>query len=342
MRRIPGNLCIIFSIVVIANLHAFGQQDSLIFKNGNYAVGEVKSMDRNVLKIETDYSDDDFTIEWDGISEIYTTTHFLITLTSGDRYNGTIRSTEPGRLKIITDEGDQLEVTPDEIVVLDDIDQGFWSQLYASIDVGFDLARSKNLRSFSMQGNVGYTAKRWNLDGSYNRLTSSQDEVEDIRRADGAVTYKYFLPHDWYPVASVDFLSNTEQQLKLRTTGKLGFGKYMIHTNQLYWGLSLGANYNNEDYSLPELEDRNSLEGYLGTELNLFNVGDLSLVTSLIAYPSFTESGRWRSDFKFTINYDLPLDFYIKAGFTLNYDNQPAEGSPQADYVMHTGFGWEW
>jgi hypothetical protein len=323
-------------------LQAFNQADSIIFNNGNFMIGEVKSLDRNVLKVETDYSDADFTIEWDGIKEIYTKTYFLITLTNGSRYNGNLTSSEPGKIAILTDDKKKVEVAAHEIVFLDDIDQGFWSQLYASIDFGFDLTKSKNLRQFAMQGNVGYMAKRWQLDGTYNTLNSKQDEVEDIERTDGGITFKYFLPHDWYPVASVDFFSNTEQQLQLRTTGKLGFGKYVIHTNRLYWGFSLGANYNNENYSTPDIPERKSWEGYMGTELNLFNVGDLNLISSWIAYPSFTESGRWRSDFKFNVKYDLPLDFYIKAGFTLNFDNQPAEGSPQADYVLHTGIGWEW
>lgn len=332
----------VIGLLLFATTLTWAQPDSLIFKNGNYIVGEIKSLERNTLKIETDYSDDDFTIEWDGISEIYTHTLFLITLTNGSRYNGSINSIETGGISIITDEGDNIQVSADEIVYLDDMDQGFWSQLYASIDIGFDLTKSQNLRSFSMRSNAGYIARRWQLDGTFNRMTSRQDEVDDIERTDGKVTFKYFLPNDWYPTASVDFLSNTEQQLDLRTTAKLGFGKYVIHTNQLYWGFTVGANYNDEDYTPPDLEDRHSWEGYMGTELNLFNVGDLSLVTYLLAYPSFTESGRWRSDFKFDAKYDLPFDFYIKAGFDLNYDNQPAEGSPKVDYVLHTGFGWEW
>jgi hypothetical protein len=235
-----------------------------------------------------------------------------------------------------------LEVTTDQIVYLDGIDQGFWSQIYAGIDIGYDLTKSQNLRSFSMRSNIGYIAKRWQLDGTFNRMTSKQDEVEDIERTDGKISFKYFLPNDWYPTASVDLLSNTEQQLELRSSGRLGFGKYFINSNQLYWGFSVGANFNNENYTPPDLEDRSSWEGFVGTELNLFNIGDLSLLANLIAYPSFTESGRWRTDFKFDAKYDLPLDFYIKVGFDLNFDNQPAEGSPTLDYILHTGVGWEW
>jgi len=320
----------------------FAQPDSLIFNNGNYVVGEIKSLERNILEIETDYSDDDFTIEWDGIREIYTKTFFLITLSNGNRYNGYLNSIGPGQIAIRTDKGGTVEVKASEIVMLNDLDQGFWSQIYASVDLGLDLTKANNLQQFSMRSNLGYLAKRWQLDGSYNNLRSTQDDVDPIQRTDGGINFKYFLPRDWYPLVSLDFLSNTEQQIQLRTTAKLGMGNYIIHTNQLYWGFSGGANFNNENYSTPELEDRSSWEGFLGTELNLFNVGDLSFLTKLVAYPSITESGRWRSDFQFNVNYDLPLDFYIKMGFTLNYDNQPAEGSTNSDYVFHTGFGWSW
>jgi len=299
-------------------------------------------MDRNVLKIETDYSDDDFTIEWDGVQEIFTETYFLITLTDGSRYNGNLKTASPGKVAILTDESQTLEVNLLDIVILDDIDQGFWSQIYASVDFGLDITKANNFSQLSMRSNAGYIAKRWQLDGSYNTYFSRQDELEDVKRTDGGATYKYFLPHDYYPLASIDFLSNTEQQLQLRTTGKLGMGKYVVHTNKSYWGFSLGANYNNENYAIDSIADRKSWEGFLGSELNFFNVGDLNLLTSIIAYPSFTESGRWRSDLKFDAKYDLPLDFYIKLGFTVNYDNQPAAGSPETDYIFHTGFGWEW
>jgi len=48
-----------------------------------------------------------------------------------------------------------------------------------------------------------------------------------------------------------------------------------------------------------------------------------------------------RFDFKVDLKYDLPLDFYIKLGYTQNFDNRPVEGASQNDYVIQTSFGWE-
>jgi hypothetical protein len=336
------SLIIVLGFLFTSNV--FAQNDSLIFKNGDYIVGEAKTMDRGVLTFKTDYSDNDFQIEWDGINEIHTVTYFLITLSDGSRYNGHLNSPEAGIVTISTDDGQHIEAELNDIVLLNDVDRGFWSQLYFSFDVGLDLTKANNFSQLSARSNIGYIDKRWKLNATYNTLYSSQDEIEDIKRTDGGIGYRYLLPKDWYPLVSIDFLSNTEQNLKLRTTGKMGMGKYVIHTNYTYWGFSLGANFNNESASTDSLPDRKSWEGFMGTELNLFDIGDLSLMTKLFAYPSFTESKRWRSDFTFDARYEMPFDddFYISLGVTFNYDNQPAEVGKELDYVFHTGFGWSW
>ena len=338
----------ILLLLAFSNLST-AQTDSLIFRNGNYLVGEVKTMDRNVVTVETPYSDKDFNIKWSRIQEIYTKTYFLITLSDGSRYNGTISSNAPGRISIVTDEGDSIQANHSDIVYLDDLDRGFWSQLSFSIDLGFELTRSNNFRKFTTSTRLGYMAKRWALDAYYSTLFSRQDNTDNIDRSEGGIGYRYFLPKDWYPLVSLDFLSSTELNLDLRTTLKLGLGKYVIHTNKSYWGLAIGANFNNENYFadtvlLDTAPDRKSMEAFLGTEYNMFNMGDLDLLTGLTAYPSLTESGRWRVDFKIETRYEMWFDddFYIKLSYSLNYDSNPPEGATDLDYVLNTGFGWKW
>jgi len=303
-------------------------------------VGEIKNLDKGVLTIETDYSKSDFKIEWSGIKEIYAETYFLMTLTDGRRYNGFLTSTDDGKLKIRTNENEEVEINKDELVFLKAVDSGFWSKLYASVDLGFSFTKANNLKQLSVRSNLGYLGERWSTDISFGSVNSIQDEVEPIKRIDAGITYRYFLPKDWYGLANISFLSNTEQKIDLRTNGKIGLGKYIVHTNRRYWGFQAGVSFNNEKFTT-ESSDLQSLEGYLGTELNLFDVGDLSLLAQANAYPGITERGRWRADFRIDTKYDLPHDFYVKLGFTLNYDNQPAEGASDNDYVFQTSVGWE-
>jgi hypothetical protein len=337
--RFKKNLLISYCLLLAIVTRA--QKDSLVLKNGDIIVGEIKSMDKGVLTIETDYSKKDFTVEWSGIKEIFSKSHFLVTLKNGQRINGTVESAEAGKKIIINgDDGSKTETTLEEMVYLKGLKSDFWSRAHASIDLGLSFTKANNLKQFNARSNLGYMADKWQLDLFYDDTRSSQDSVAETKRTEGGITGKYFLQKDWYLAASLNFLSNTEQALSLRTTGKLGVGKYLVHTNKQYWGLGAGLSLNNESFT-NGTASRSSLEGYFGSELNLFDIGDLSLLSSIWAYPSFTESGRWRTDFNFDAKYDLPLDFYIKLGFTLNYDNRPAVKGKETDYVLVFSIGWE-
>lgn len=329
-----------FLVFTISTYPAFGQ-DSLIFENDNVVIGEIKSMDRGVLTIETDYSDSDFTVKWNGVKEIFTKTHFLVTLANGRKITGSLASADSVQVIIQGDDGHRYQYLLNDLVTMRSLSNKFWDQVRASVSAGYSLTRAQMLQQFSMRSNVAYLAKRWSLEASYNSVNSKQDEVADIQRKDAAITFYYFLPKDWYVPVSATFLSNTEQKIDLRLLGKIGLGKYVIHTNAAYWGFSAGANVNYEIFD-DETEGRTSWEAFIGSELNLFDIGDLSLLTRLVAYPSITESGRIRADFSLDAKYDLPYDFYIQLGYTLNYDNGPVEGVPEGDYVFQTTFGWSW
>ena len=317
------------------------QRDSLVLKNGNVIVGELKSLDKGVVTIETDYSKSDFTIEWSGIKEIYLRSMFLITLTDGRRINGTFQSVDSGGKINITDaQGQKVETKLDDIVYLKGLKSDFWSRVHASIDMGLSISKANDLKQYNIRSAVGYLADKWLVDIYYNDTRSSQDSIADTKRTESGASFTYFLPKDWYAVASISTLSNTEQALKLRFTSKVGVGNYIVHTNKSYFGVGGGLSLNNESFT-NNTPKRTSLEGYIGAEVNMFDVGDFSLLSNLYVYPSFTESGRWRTDFKLDAKYDLPLDFYIKFGVTLNYDNEPAVAGKETDYVYVFSVGWE-
>jgi len=333
----------LLTIILIPLLYGqiFGQQDTIWTTDKNLIVGEVKSMDRGVVTIETKYSDKDFAVEWVGIAKIKTVTEFFITTKDGSRLLGNLSSDSTGHAKLTNIEGEIFLVEIEDIVYMNGVDEGFWSRIYASIEFGYSFTKANNLQQITSRSSIGYIAETWSANMTFNTLQSSQDSATPTQRSDGEAAFKYFLPKDWYLTIGYDFLSNSEQKLDLRSNMKLGLGKFIIHTNRAYWTLVGGAAYNVEKFT-SEDPDRYSWEGFFGTELNLYKIGDLNLLTNFVAYPSFTESGRWRYDAKFDLKYDFPLDFYLKVGTTVNYDNRPVEGASEFDYVFQTTLGWEW
>lgn len=328
--------------IISLSISAKAQTDTLLFKNGEKVIGELKRLDKGVVHIETTYSDSDFAIAWDQVAKISSTQYFLVTLSDGRRFNSRINSTKSID-EVELDNGESREVVSIiSIVYFKHISQSFWDKISASIDVSLNLTKAKNLTQFNTRATAGYLADRWELKGNYNTVFSSQDSIENTKRMDANITFKYFLPNDFYVFYSNDFLQNDEQKLQLRSTSKLGLGYFLVHTNKAYWSTYVGLAGNQESYTENASPNRTSSEVFFGAEINLFNLSDLSLVSSAIGYSSLTETGRFRLDFKLDLKYDLPLDFYLKTGTTFNYDNRPVAGASELDYVIQTGIGWEW
>lgn len=337
---------------------AFAQTDSLILSNNDFIVGEIKSLDKNILTIETDYSDVDFKITWNRIRQVFSKTNYLITLSDGTRYNGRIRSLNDSIVEIDTKMPDMLikfskktenikkpeewkvDVLKSEMVYLKALDEGFWSRLSLNFDLGWNLTRANNFQQFTFNTGIGYTADRWKSNLTFSKLKSVQNDTNPIDRTEIAAQLNYFLPNDWYLLYSLNLLSNTEQLIDLRTSNMVGVGKFVVHTNKSYLGFSTGVNFNNEKFTGAESANQSG-EAFFGAQYDIFNIGDLDLLTNVVAFPSMTEKGRFRTDFKFDIRYEFKFDLYFKIGTTFNYDNQPTEGATSFDYVFQTSVGWK-
>lgn len=226
-----------------------------------------------------------------------------------------------------------------EIIALDEIDDVFWNRFNGSIDLGLNLSKANKLKQFSISGSLGYIDKLWLINGSINALSSTQENANKTERTDAKIDFLRILKKEWYLLGNTAFLANTEQALEGRISPSIGAGRFLISSNKLYLGLSLGFTYNIENY-LDQSLNKTSSELFASTSFNIFDFKDLDLETSISLFPSLSEKGRIRTDYDITLKYDLPFDFYFKLAFTVNYDNQPAIVGNETDYLFSTGFGW--
>ncbi|MTH15278.1 DUF481 domain-containing protein [Flavobacterium sp. LC2016-01] len=316
--------------------------DTLVLKNNDILVGEIKIMSKGVVQIETDYSKDDFKLEWKYVKNIGSDRIHIISLTNGVLLNGKISKINAPNKCEITNVETQTKSIIDltDIVYIKPVDESFWDRLDASFDAGIKLAKSQNLQQLTVNVNLGYTGKRWYGTAMYKQIQSVQDESDPIRRIDTELSYVHLLPKDYFVPLSVTTLSNTEQDIDLRIISKAGYGKYLMHSNKKYWGVASGLSFNHERFT-ETTEANKSLELFIGTDFNLYDIGDFSIQTKATVFPSITESKRVRTDFSLDTKYDLPLDFFIKLSFVYNYDNKPKPGASKDDYVFQTTFGWK-
>ena len=334
----------LFILALFTTNLSLSQSDSLVISDSIFLKCNILSMERGVLTVETDYSDSDFNIEWEKVTEIYSSSSFTVTDNKGEKLYGSIQM-DPSNKKelMVTSVRDSSKlIRPlDKIVYIKEIDRKFWDRFKASLDLGWTWTKANNLHQFSFRTNLGYYGDKIALIGGTNIVRSFQDSGANVSRTDGYIDFKAYMPKDFFYLIRADFLQNTEQLLTLRTLISTGFGYNYVRTNRMIGSIALGATYNNENFENDTIS-KNTIEAFAGLNFDMFSVGDVTVRTSVIAYPSFSDLGRIRTDFNISAQYDLPLDFYIGAAFTLNYDNRPTQDASPTDFVLQTTFGWSW
>lgn len=320
-------------------LKLLSQNDTLWVKNGNVLFGDIKDLSSGIITMETPYSDDDFTIDYDEVDRYYVEQRCVIIMEGGRRLNGFLRSEEKGKISIRSTEGSFSNVDIEQVTSFQVIEKKIWDRFYGNVDVGFNLTKANNNRQLNIGGGLHYRGFKWFSDFDISSLVANQDEVEETQRTNINLGATRMISHKWFIRGTGSFLSNTEQNLKGRYSARVGAGRFLANTSKLMFGVTAGLNYNDENYQDQSL-NKESTELYLSTNLNMFNFKDFSLNTRVDFYPSISESGRIRVDYILNTKYDLPYDFYIKAEFQFNYDNQVVEGGSAFDYILNTGFGW--
>ncbi|MEN8800250.1 MAG: DUF481 domain-containing protein [Flavobacteriaceae bacterium] len=327
-------------LTLLISFIAFGQRDTLRFKNGDVMVGEVKNLAAGVLTIKTRYSKKDFTIKFNRVRELIIERKCIVTLTQGRNNFGYIRTSEEGKISITEDDGNVIFVPINQITSLQEVDDNFWSRFRGAIDIGANITKANNNRQLNTSARISYSGIRWLLDGQLDILISAQDSVTETSRTDANIEGLRLLGNNYFITTEIAFLQNTAQALDARISPSLGYGKFLINTNKMYLGVAAGFNYNIERF-VNENENRESSELFVSLGLNMFDYEKIDLLTGIRALPSLSEKERFRIDYNFKFKYKIIKDFYISAGLTINYDNQPSTVGESFDYVVNTGFGWK-
>lgn len=321
----------------------FAQNDTITLKNGDVLIGKVKGMSQSVLTFKTRYSDSDFKIKWLEVDEFSSNRNFIISFNDGERIHTQIQTNPSNKDEIIIKTGSEVSYEKlSNIVFIDRFDKRFFSRLHASVDFGVSLKKAQNYQEISGNLDLSYTTQKWKYNLTVATTYSRQDSTANLSRNQIDLSALRYLPNDWFVAGTVEFLSNSDQNLKLRITENAMGGYYFVNSNQFALGTAAGLAFNSESYTDNANPNKNSVESFLKVQFNKYDIGNkLSMNAIVTASPSITEKGRFRLDSSFYLKYKITSDLYFKTSFTYNFDNQPAEGATKGDYVFQTSFGWD-
>jgi len=315
-----------------------GAQDVVITTTGERLVGEIKKIEKDVLTLETGYSDADFKIEWDKIASIESARQFVMETFDGRRVAGSL-APDPDKKATVQIGG--IGVPLAEVSALQPFERKFWSRFDTALDFGYSLTRTNSAKQLSLGANVSYRDQRYVDIAFANVFRSSQDNAPETQRWDVANDFRRLLGNRWYVNTTQDFLNSEEQGLDLRTTVGGGGGRYLTRSSSQYLALGGGVAWTNENYTDATLPAKDSAEAYLGTEFMTEKLKITDLITRFTYYPSLTISDRFRLAYRFDLDFNLPGDWYLRFGLFDNYDSLPPTGFSKNDYGWSNAFGFK-
>jgi hypothetical protein len=210
------------------------------------------------------------------------------------------------------------------------------------LDLAFTRQKTNKESIINLATDISYQAKSWGLATTGSSYVSRQENVEPTTKNYVSFDLLRYFRNKWNAGAFAQLEENTELNLDLRVLGGGGIGRYFFRTNRHVMSWLAGFDFSRENY-LDGTSSKSSLEAALGVNYQAFRYifPNMSVSSSVYAYPSLTTSGRVRIKFQATIRYELFRRFYASLGFIDSYDSKPGgEGTTKNDYSFNFGISW--
>ena len=330
MRIMLLTLCLVFGTATAAEVK---------LRDGTVVIGTIlRLQDSEDLIVDTEYMDE-VTIEWESIREIRETQVIEVELFNGQRLFGQVALDEKG-VSII---GDETTVTlpPDSIFTISEVNESFWEGLDVYTDVGMNLVRGNNeVTQLSLGAGIGYDGRDFETSLDATTIINEQTGAEDLRRATLSGSYTYRLPRNWQASGLLQFESDDQQGLNLRTLVGGAIGNRVYNQRRMRLDLYTGLVVNSEEFDgQPRTR---TLEGLLGAAYRLRSAKGIDIDASLSVLPSLEQSDRLRMQFDGSLSIDLFADLDFKLTVYDRYDSQPPPGNDTNDTGLTLGLSWSY
>ena len=330
MRAMLTIICLALSTAHAAEVHLM---------DGSVVIGTILSLeDGEDLIVDTEYMDE-VVIEWEAIEEIRETQVIEVELFNGERIFGRVMVDKQG-VSIV---GDDTTITlpRDRVFSLAEVNESFWEGLSLYTDVGMNVVRGNNeVTQLSFGAGVGYDGVDFETSVDATTIINEQTEGQDLRRATLSSNYTYRLPRNWQVSGLLQFESDDQQGLNLRTLFGGALGNRVYNQRRMRIDLHAGLVVNNEEFDgQPRSE---SLEGLLGSIFKLRSARGIDIDASLWILPSLEQSDRLRMQFDGSLSIDLFADLDFKLTVYDRYDSQPPEGNDTNDTGVTLGLSWSY
>jgi Protein of unknown function, DUF481 len=316
--------------------------DIVFMRNGDKITCEIRSLEKAQLTVKPDYTDSTIVIDWTKVERVESQQQFVVADPHGKLYTGMIHEGAESRSVAVV-KTSTATLPHDSVIEIEELGETFLKRLRGNIDLGLSFARSNDQKNLTLDGNLTYQSDKHLFSFESDSQFASQQKTTNTNETTlKTALFQQLRKSNWYAGEIANFLSSSEQQIDLRSTLGFALAKRAIFTNHtdlnLVGGLALTVE--SDAANTTSTARTKALDSAFAVQYSTFRFDSTTFDTTLWVYPSLTSPGRIRMTLNQDIYYKFLGDFYIRASFYDNYDNQPVVGAPTNNLGETTSIGW--
>jgi hypothetical protein len=315
--------------------------DVITLRNGDRYTGRIISAQYGYLQLDSKHSGR-LSIEWPSVLTIETRYDFRVVRFGGLHYAGHIHTTGDGSGLIIGSGPSAVTVPMAEVASIVPYEESFWDRVDGDVSLGYAYTKASDITQANLAFSANYSGSSIEA-GVQASSILSRDSSGTTTDQDQILGTAFFLrpsPNFW------GFLGTLQRDQSLGIDGRavagIVLGRRLVETYKSEVVGIVGVVYNQER-ATEGGGTSSSGEGVLGGQWRVFKFTypKISLDTSLLVYPSITESPRVRGTLNITLTYKLTERFALKFTTYGNYDSRPpAPDAATTDYGITTSISY--
>ena len=317
-----------------------GKTDVIHLKNGDRLTGRIISVQYGILQLSSSGAGA-VSIEWPSVEGISSKYMFRVERAGGQHYEGLIYTTDH-ELHVNTAQG-EVTIPLENVTQILPYESNFWERVYGSVSLGYSYAKISGVGQTSFEFDANYADARLEATLTASALATQDSSGTSTNQDDVSSTVFFPRPDKNFWGYIGDLQRNRSLGVDGRAVAGTVIGRRLLETDVARVLGYVGVVYDQE-WSAGTGGARSSLEGALGGTWRMFQFSypKVSLDSSLIVYPSITESPRYRISANVALTTKISSRFAIKISGYFNYDSRPPDPTATStDYGIVTSLAYQ-
>ena len=328
-------------LLLAGSAHAGPKVDVVELQNGTRVVGEIKSMNKARLELDTDDMGT-VKIEWGNVRAVTAPEFFEVEDMGGGHRFGSLRpGSAEGQLEVLTPGGLSV-LALHEVARIQLVKSGFWQRISGQVNLGVSYTSATTLLQLDGDGEVRFRRPRFEAFARADAVVTQQPDAEETQRTSLVLGYNRLFSNRQRVFTQATLEQNRELGFDLRGSLVGGWATFLARNsrNELLGGAGLGVNR-----EVPvEGESTTNLEAVFGLDYAVFayDFPNTDIELGVMTYVGLSQWGRVRVEAGARLRRELFRDFHFGIKAYESYDSDPAtEGAERNDWGLSLSLGYK-